>query len=426
MNPVPSAAPALVAGPAKRPSLFWLFLPFALSYGGSYFFRNVNGVAGPLLAQEFGLGAGGLGFLTSAYFLAFSLAQIPLGIALDRFGHSLVNAVMLTTVALGATLFACADSVAMLVAGRCLIGVGAGAALMSAMSAVHAWAGKERAATYTGLVMMLGGVGAMLAGSPTQWLIDRLGWRSVILMLAAFSCVVACMALATARHTRPLAAGQTMRELLAGVAAIYVDRQFWRVCVPMMMVLGTMLAFQSLWTATWMRDVAGYTDRFAIGHVLVAGNFGMTLAFLSAGWIADRLRERGIAHMTTLKGFMLLTIAAQAWLMALPATWPHFAWGVFCYGANGMLIGYTLLATRFPPELTGRVNTSVNLMAFSCAFVLQWGIGLVVNLWPATAAGYARSGYYAAWIPLLALQVAVFLWLVWSIRSGPSAEGARG
>jgi hypothetical protein len=81
------------------------------------------------------------------------------------------------------------------------------------------------------------------------------------------------------------------------------------------------------------------------------------------------------------------------------------------------LIGYTLLATRFPPELTGRVNTSVNLMAFSCAFVLQWGIGLVVNLWPATASGYARAGYYAAWLPLLALQVAVLAWLAWTARS---------
>lgn len=421
-----SATPAAVADHVKRPSLFWLFLPFALSYGGSYFFRNVNGVAGPLLAAEFNLGAGGLGFLTSAYFLAFSLAQVPLGIALDRFGHSLVNAVMLTTVALGATIFACADSVVALVVGRCLIGVGAGAALMSSMSAVHAWAGRERAATYTGLIMMLGGAGAMLAGTPTQWLIDRFGWRAVILMLAAFSCVVACMALATARHTRPVAAGQTIRQLMAGVGAIYVDRQFWRVCVPMMVVLGTMLAFQSLWTATWMRDVAGYTDRFAIGNVLVAGNFGMTLAFVSSGWIADRLRERGIAHVTTLKSYMLLTIVAQAWLMAAPATLPHLVWGVFCYGANGLLIGYTLLATRFPPELTGRVNTSVNLMAFSCAFFLQWGIGLVVNLWPATASGYARAGYYAAWLPLLALQVVVLCWLAWSTRAGAAPVRESG
>jgi MFS family permease len=415
---VTSAVPATDSGPTARPSLFWLFLPFALSYGGSYFLRNVNAVAGPLLAQEFGLGAGGLGFLTSAYFLAFSLAQIPLGIALDRFGHALVNAVMLTTVGLGATIFACADSMPMLLLGRCLIGVGAGAALMSSMSAVHAWAGRERAATYTGLIMLLGGAGAMLAGSPTQWLVDQLGWRAVILMLAAFSCAVAALTLTTARHVRPVAAGQSLRQLMDGVGAIYVDRQFWQVCIPMMLTVGAMLAFQSLWTATWMRDVAGFTARFAIGNVLVAGNLGMTLAFVSSGWIADRLRARGIAYVTTLKAYMLLAIAAQAWLMAAPASWPHVAWGLFGYGANALLIGYALLATRFPPELTGRVNTSVNLMIFSCAFVLQWGIGLIVNLWPATARGYARDGYYAAWLPLLAVQVAIWVWLAMRTRGG--------
>lgn len=415
---VTSAVPAHAPGAVHRPPLFWLLLPFALSYGGSYFFRNVNGVAGPLLAQEFGIGASGLGFLTSAYFLAFSVAQIPLGIALDRYGPSLVDAVMLATVALGATIFACADSVPALILGRCLIGVGAGAALMSSMSAVHAWAGPERAATYTGLVMILGGAGAMLAGSPTQWLIDRLGWRAVILLLAALSCLFALMALATGRYARPAAAGQSLRRLLGGLASVYLDHQFWRVCVPMMVVIGTMLAFQSLWAATWMRDVAGYTNRFAIGNVLIAMSFGMTVAFVTSGWIADRLRTRGIAHVTTLKAYMLLAIVSQAWLMAAPTLAPHLAWALFGYGANGMLIGYALLATRFPPEMTGRLNTSVNLMAFSAAFLIQWGVGLVVNLWPGTISGYARDGYFIAWGVLLAAQGLALAWLMAGTRGG--------
>ena len=60
---------------SARVNVFWLLLPFAIGYGVSYFFRNVNAVAGPVLAAEFALGPGGLGFLTSAYFLAFSAAQ---------------------------------------------------------------------------------------------------------------------------------------------------------------------------------------------------------------------------------------------------------------------------------------------------------------------------------------------------------------
>lgn len=414
------AAPASLA---VRPPLFWLLLPFALGYGVSYFFRTVNAVAGPTLAGEFGLGAGQLGFLTSAYFLTFSLAQIPLGIALDRYGPARVNAVMLVAGALGALVFGCADSVLALAVGRALIGLGAGAALMSSMSAVHNWAGRERAATYTGLIMTLGGLGAIVASTPTQWLIDRVGWRMVFLGLSALCCVIAYATLSTFRHSRPAANGQSLRQLLSGVATVYASRMFWRICIPHMLILGTMLAFQSLWAATWMRDVAGYRDRIAIGNVLVAFNLGMTAAFLLAGWIGDTLRARGVAHLVTLKAYMLIAIAAEVWLMLLPDVLPHLAWAVFSFGANALVLGYALLAARFPPELTGRVNTSVNLLAFSAAFVLQSGIGMVLGFWPATADGYAVQGYYAAWIALVLLQVAGVAWLIAGTR-GSSEQRA--
>ena len=62
-----------------------VFLPFALGYYLSYLLRTVNAVISPRLTDELGLSAASLGLLTSAYFLAFGAAQIPVGIALDRF-----------------------------------------------------------------------------------------------------------------------------------------------------------------------------------------------------------------------------------------------------------------------------------------------------------------------------------------------------
>jgi predicted MFS family arabinose efflux permease len=410
---MPSSTPL-----AARPALAWLLLPFALGYGASYFFRNVNAVAGPELAREFGLGPGGLGFLTGAYFLAFSLAQIPLGIALDRFGPSRVGAAMMTVLALGAVVFGCADSTTTLAIGRALIGLGAGVALMAAMSAVHLTVARERVATAVGFVMILGGLGAMFASTPAQLAIDALGWRAVFFALAALAAGVALLDLWTGRHILPAAATQTLRELMGGVARVFGDGAFWRVTLATTATLGTMLAFQSLWAATWMRDVAGYGDRIAIGNVLLAFNLGMTLAFVSGGLIADALARRGVAPLSTLKGFVVLALAGQAWLMAAPTFLPHLAWGLFAYGANALTLTFSLLAKRFPPAMTGRVNTSVNLLAFAAAFALQWAIGVVVALWPATTNGYAAQGYYAAWGSLFVVQLAAFAYLVLSRRGG--------
>ena len=408
---------------APRLPVAWLLLPFALGYGASYFFRNVNAVAGPLLAAEFGLDAGGLGFLTSAYFLAFSLAQIPLGLALDRFGPARVDAVMLATAAAGATVFACADSVAMLGVGRAMIGLGAGAALMSAMSAVHLWVRRERAATAIGLITTAGGIGALLASTPTQLLIAALGWRQVFLLLAAICALTALAILATGRHAGAAASGEGLGALLAGAGRVYASRHFWMLALPMMMILGTMLAFQSLWAATWMRDVAGYADAVAIGNVLLCFNIGLTCAFVLSGWLVDTLRSRGIAPLTTLKGYCAVAFLAQAWLLLMPGWLPHLAWGLMAFGANSLMAGYALVAARFPPGMTGRVNTAANLMVFASAFVMQWGFGMILNLWPGSAGGYAVGGYYAAWAVLLLLQLAAWTWLVVATRT--MAAGAK-
>jgi predicted MFS family arabinose efflux permease len=81
----------------------WLrvFLPFALGYVLSYFLRNVNAVIAPDLERDLGISPSSLGLLTSTYLLAFAAAQLPLGVALDRFGPRRVESGLLLVAAAG-------------------------------------------------------------------------------------------------------------------------------------------------------------------------------------------------------------------------------------------------------------------------------------------------------------------------------------
>src|SRR3954470_2690006 len=79
-----------------------VFCPFAAGYFLSFFFRNVNAVISRDLAREFALSPSELGLLTSFYLLAFAAIQLPLGVALDRFGPRRVVAALLCVAAAGA------------------------------------------------------------------------------------------------------------------------------------------------------------------------------------------------------------------------------------------------------------------------------------------------------------------------------------
>lgn len=72
-----------------------LLLPFAAGYYLSYLLRTVNAVISPDLTRELGLSAADLGLLTGAYFFGFAAAQIPVGIALDRYGPRRVESALL-------------------------------------------------------------------------------------------------------------------------------------------------------------------------------------------------------------------------------------------------------------------------------------------------------------------------------------------
>ncbi|SMG62862.1 Major facilitator superfamily MFS_1, partial [methanotrophic bacterial endosymbiont of Bathymodiolus sp.] len=112
-----------------------MFIIFAAAYVMSYAFRAINAVIAQPLVQELGLTAGQLGFLASAYFLSFAIMQLPVGVMLDRYGPRRVEAVLIGFAALGALLFAVADSYLVLWLGRALIGVGVSACLMAAVKA---------------------------------------------------------------------------------------------------------------------------------------------------------------------------------------------------------------------------------------------------------------------------------------------------
>lgn len=115
------------------------FLPFAAGYYLSYLFRIINTLIAGRLMSDLGLGAADIGLLTSVYFLVVMVAQIPIGICLDRYGPRRVQCVLLAVAAGGTALFGLSTGFASLLLARAMIGLGAAAALMSGLKIIVLW-----------------------------------------------------------------------------------------------------------------------------------------------------------------------------------------------------------------------------------------------------------------------------------------------
>ncbi len=211
------ASPFTALAGAALPAFVPVYSAFAAAYLLSYLFRTVNAVISPELTRELGLDASSLGFLTSAYFLAFGLMQIPVGMLLDRYGPRRVEPVLLAIAAAGALLFGLADGLPGLTLGRAIIGGGVSACLMAPLKGIAMWYPPERHASLSGWMMVAGGLGALAATTPLEYALRFTNWRTIFVGLAAVTLVGGAVdRMARSRHA---AAGCTRRTSARSSAA---------------------------------------------------------------------------------------------------------------------------------------------------------------------------------------------------------------
>jgi MFS family permease len=406
-------------------------LPFIAGYFLSYVYRMINAVLGPTLAAEFGLTAGGLGLLSAVYFLSFALFQLPLGLLLDRFGPRRVNATLLLVAAAGALWFGFAHSVASAVGARALIGLGVSGALMASFTAFVLWYPPDRLSIMNGVTFSAGALGAITATMPLELLLHVLNWREAFQILAAVT-VLASLVLWFWVPERAGRGGASLGVQLRELGTIFRDAAFRRVALCLGASQSASVALQTLWVATWLRDVAGY-DRQGVALGLLVVNLGMIAGFLGFGRAADRFARAGRSAFPLIVGGVALASLCLALIAFGPTSKPTAGlrimalalWFVFVAGGTSVVLGYALLSRRYPKEMAGRANTALNVVGFVGMFAGQWGIGLVLGRWPQSSAGYAPEAYPWALGMVWAVQLAGLVWLVTGRDLLEKAEAPR-
>jgi hypothetical protein len=86
-------------------------------------------------------------------------------------------------------------------------------------------------------------------------------------------------------------------------------------------------------------------------------------------------------------------------------------WAAFVFCGTSATLAHSIATRRYPRDMAGRVNTALNTFTFLGVFLGQWGTGVVLNLWPATATGYDPRGYSWALGALWLIQLAGLAWL---------------
>ncbi len=392
-----------------------IFIVLCAAYVASQFYRVANAVIAPELMADLALSAEAMGVMTGAFFLSFAVAQIPLGVLLDRFGPRGTMSGLFLLAALGAAGFASGPDQTTVTIARAVIGVGCAAGLMGSLVAIARWFPAERFAALSSLLFAMGGLGTLLATTPLAWLSEAIGWRGSFWAMAGLTALAALALYAVVRDRPPDAneggeRPESWREVASGLRNVLANRQLWLVCAIQFTGYATLLAVMGLWAGPYFADVHGL-DTVQRGHALLALNIASILGVMAYGRLDRRVARR--------KWLIVWAAAATAAILLVLALWPApglvAAMGLlvlFSGVASYVMLSHAHARAILPDHLVGRGLTLQNLAVFLGVFALQSLTGLIVGAFEPGADGTppeaAHRAVFAALALCLALSAAIF------------------
>lgn len=399
----------------RGPLAVRVFLSFAAGYLLSYAFRSINAVIAPALLSDLSLTNSDLGLLSSAYFVTFACMQLPLGIWLDRYGSRRTEAALLLFAGAGAIVFATSTSLAGLWLGRSLIGIGVSACLMAPLTAFRQWYAPAQQPQLASWMLFAGTAGALSATVPVTMVMPLIGWRGVFWLMGGMILLVAVGIFFLLRDAerqiprvvRPVVEGQARQ----GYGSIFRDGYFQRLALLGSICQGNFVALQTLWIGPWLNTVQGMSAQRA-SEVLFGFNLALMAGYLALSWWAPRVVAQGgrpgLPVTTVLSWGMSGTLATQAALVLFPGEYAWLLWIVLALCAPIITLAQTQVSMTFPAHLVGRANSAYNMTVFVAAFIVQWGVGMIIDQFK--LAGMSPQNAMRASLALcLATQVAAVI-----------------
>jgi MFS family permease len=395
---LPTAAPIDTHRPSGRAYAVWAV--GLLAYSVAVFQRGSLGVAAVDAQHRFHAGASAVSLFLVLQLAVYAAMQIPVGVALDRFGSRVMVAAGAVTMAAGQLLLAVATDVPTAIVARVLVGAGDAMTFISVLRVVSLWFPGRTVPLVTQLTSMLGQLGQVVAAYPLVRLLHATSWTSSFAGAAAAGVLVAVLVLAALRDA-PAGASRPTAAAAADVRRALLDT--WRESGTriglythfVMQFSGTVFAL--LWGYPFLTEGEGLSAGTAAGLLTLLVVVGM-----GVGPLCGRLCGRWPLRRSVIV-FGILTATALAWTAVL--LWPGRAplpllvllVVVLATNGPGSMIGFDFARTWNPRERLGSASGVVNVGGFVASLLTILLVGAVLDaLTPGGSAAYSLGAFRAA------------------------------
>lgn len=370
----------------------------------------------PELSESFAIGSAMLSSLSAAYFFAYALAQVPVGILIDRYNTRTLLALACCAIALSSIAFAYSESYILASYCRIIIGLGSAFAFVGCLKLAADWFPANKFAFIVGLTNLLGVMGAIIGGTPLAYAVEVFGWRNIMYGSGIIGLIITLLLLQVLpktknrihNHNKNVVKTNKQPKLLDNFLIVIENKQTWLIAIFASCMVAPIVSYSELWGVTYLTNVYALSRPLA-ANITTLTFIGIAIGGPTIGWLSDHWQKRtnfmfiGMLGAVLSISLILFGPILPLWLVYIL----HVSFGVF---TSSMLLCFTLNSEAASAKI--RATT----IAFTNCIIMLAGAGLQ------TVSGYllayTDSNYNTSFIPLISCYMLAAICLV-SIKEPP-------
>lgn len=346
--------------------------------------------------------------------------QIPAGILADSLGARRTVTIGSFVAGAGSFLFGFAPGITTAYMGRFLVGLGVSIIFIPILKICTEWFEPKRFAAMSGLTLLIGNTGALLASAPLALMANKVGWRAAFLIIGMIGLISGFLSFVFVRDRpadvhlpAPEGTGEqssraTLPDVLRGLKTVMLNPKSWPPFMAFFGIYGTLMSFQGAWGATYLMHNYGI-NRLEAASAILPIALGMMIGSPAIGHISDRLGSRKMPFFT----LSLMYMAVWLFLRFSPGGKPGlglFPVMFFIMGlsASGFILSWAIGKEANPMRLSGSAMGFTNMGGFLGAALMQPIFGFALDMkWQgqslAGARVYPLEAYHLAFAICIAM-----------------------
>lgn len=368
------------------------------------------------LMRDFDVNSASLGVLSSFYYYAYVILQVPCGMIVDKIGiRRIVTFSTLLCVA-GTLLFAESQSLSLAKLGRFMIGAGSACAFISCLKVTVEWFSPMRFALVAGLSNTMGTLGGICAGRPLALFVNQLGWREASFWLAIIGLGVAIVAWCWLKDHPENGANKEQhaeKPFLEGFLTLIKNKQIWLGGIIGGLMYLPVSVFAELWGVPFLMHVYKVSNADA-SSASVMIFIGMALGGTFSAYLLTYFKSivRVMRFSTITSGIVFIGIAYTAFFPFWFSFILMFLAGFFI---GGQVLCFTLSRNNSAADISGTAVGFTNGIVMMGGIIFQPLLGHILDIFwdgATTDAGVRLYTTHAYQMSILTIPICLLICVV--------------